>query len=280
MIHIIIFILVVFAASLLLGAVIYLGLLIPNTSRRDRLVPFQKHYFAHRGFYDNESEAPENTREAFCLAVEAGYGIELDVQLTRDKQLVVIHDWDLKRVSGIDKKVCDLTYEELKQVTVFGSRQKIPLLTEVLQLVDGKVPLIVEIKVRLHYKETCKKVWDILKNYKGVFCVECFNPFAIHWFRKYYPWVIRGQLSSDFIRERLKENHIVQFVLTNLLLNFVARPDFIAYNHQYKKNLSFSLCKNLYSVKTAAWTIQNQKQLEENVKDFDIIIFDSFRPGR
>ena len=121
----------------------YLFAISPRLFNRPEPVP--KVYYAHRGLHDNQSDAPENTMAAFDKATEAGYGIELDVQMTKDGQVVVVHDFDLKRVCGIDKAVDECTYEELQEYPIYGSSQRIPLFTDVLQLVGGRVPLIVEI---------------------------------------------------------------------------------------------------------------------------------------
>lgn len=259
---------------------LYPLLLIPNISRKETMRSFQKHLFAHRGLYDNNDRFPENSMAAFERAVQNGYGIEMDLQLTKDKQVVVIHDYDLKRVAGKDIKIGEQTYEELKSHILFQSAQQIPLFQDVLAMVNGRVPLIIELKARRGYQELCLKTWELLKNYQGLYCIESFHPLVVFWFKKNHPFIIRGQLSSNFAREQLKDSKIIQFVLTNLLLNFVSKPDFIAYNYQYKKNFSLILCKSLYKVKTAAWTIKSQRQLEENIKDFDIIIFDSFLPDK
>ena len=132
---------------------------------------------AHRGLFNNNSDAPENSLAAFRNALEHGFGMELDVQLTKDGKLVVFHDFDLKRMCGVHKKLTELTYAELEQYSLKNSTEKIPLFSDVLELVNGKVPLVVEIKVDFDYKATTEAAAAMLSEYKGVYCMECF----IHW---------------------------------------------------------------------------------------------------
>ncbi len=260
--------------------------------------PFLKVLYAHRGLHDNKSEAPENTMAAFKKAVEAGYGIECDVQLTRDGIPVIFHDFTLARVArypegeipgnavrnedgsyGVAGKVIDYTYEELQKFHILGSQERIPKFEDFLKLVDGKVPLIVELKIELKDLSVCPKVDSLFRDYKGVYCIESFNPLGVYWYRKHRPEVMRGQLSDEFHKDSPEEfNGILYFVLTKLLFNFITKPDFIAFNRKYPDSTSLKLCRKLYGCTCAAWTIKNQKQLQEAKDKFDIFIFDSFIP--
>lgn len=234
--------------------------------------------YAHRGLHDNKTSAPENSLKAFKLAVEGGYGIELDVQLTKDDIPVIVHDFYLKRPCKVELRVADLTYEELKQYRLFHSKQTIPTFEEALAVIDGKVPIIIELKIPWKADKICKIVSNILKDYKGIYCIESFNPLGVRWYRKHYPEVVRGQLSTDFIKDNIEGNKFQYFILKHLLLNFLTKPDFIAYRFNYKKCWSFSICSKFYKVKTAAWTIKTQEDYEDNKNDFELIIFDSFIP--
>lgn len=236
--------------------------------------------YAHRGLHNNKSEAPENSMRAFALAAEKGYGIELDVQLTKDQIPVIIHDYNLKRACRRDIQVSSLNYEELKQYSLFKSKERIPTLKEVLELVNGRVPLIIELKIPWKADRLCTAVSGLLKEYKGFYVIESFNPFGLLWYKKHYPKVIRGQLSTDFRREKIEGNRFQYFLLKHLLMNFLTKPDFIAYHHVYKTGLSFTICRKLYRVKTVAWTIQSQEELEKSRSYFDLFIFDKFIPGK
>ena len=129
----------------LLGLSVYM--LRPETEKTRSFAAFDHTMIAHRGLFDNNAEAPENSLAAFRNAVEHGFGMELDVQLTKDEKLVVFHDFDLKRMCGVHKKLTELTYAELEQYFLKNSTEKIPLFSDVLELINGKVPLVVEIKV-------------------------------------------------------------------------------------------------------------------------------------
>lgn len=258
--------------------VLYLLAIMPKLRRNPQSSKLDGWLYAHRGLHNNKSDAPENSLKAFALAVEHGYGIELDVQLTKDLVPVVLHDYNLKRACKADFKVSEHSYEELQTYHLFHSKEKIPTLEEVLRLVDGRVPLIVELKIPWKADLLCEKVSKLLNDYKGLYCIESFNPFGLIWYRKHYPEVIRGQLSTDFVREKIDGDKFQYFLLKHLLLNFLSKPDFIAYHHVYKTGLSFSICRLLYRVKTVAWTIQSQKDYDSSRKYYELFIFDSFIP--
>ncbi len=281
-------------------AVIYLLLIMPRMIGRPDRKPHLDVLYAHRGLHDNAGNAPENTLAAFEKAVMAGYGIECDVQLTKDGVPVVFHDFTLARCArypegeipqdavrnddgsfGVAGKVIDYTFEELQKFHILNSNEKIPTFEDFLKLVNGKVPLIIELKIELKDLSVCPKVDELLEGYKGVYCIESFNPLGLYWYRKHRPQVMRGQLSDEFHKDKPEEfKGPLYFILTNLFFNFLTKPDFIAYNHKYSQNISLRLCRHLFGSVTAAWTIKSQEQLEAANKRFDIIIFDSFIPSR
>lgn len=250
----------------------------PEYRRKKRMNSFFTGYFAHRGLYKNGSTSPENSMPAFKKAVERGYGIEMDVQLTKDEKVVVFHDFDLKRACGIKKRVDELTYSELAGLKLFGSGEAIPKFKDVLKMVDGKVPLIIEIKARFRVERVCSKVMACLKNYNGPYVVESFQPMALLWLRRYAPEVLRGQLSSDFIKDKEKGNSILLLLGTHLFGNFVSRPDFIAYNHRDRNGIFFQFCQRVLNTPTAAWTIRSRKEWQKNKKRFSTMIFEGFHP--
>ncbi|MEG2513680.1 MAG: glycerophosphodiester phosphodiesterase family protein [Acetivibrio sp.] len=255
---------------------LYLLAIMPRMIKRPSKKAFLNHYYAHRGFYNNHSEAPENSMAAFRMALERKYGIELDVQLSKDGIPVVFHDEYLERVCGIKGYLKDYTYKELQTFFLYDSKETMPTFQEVLNLIDGKVPLIVEIKCEDGDTAVCRYAYELLKNYKGVYCVESFHPFAVHWFKKNVPHLVRGQLSSNFYMAG--EKRIIMKALGDLLFNFYAKPDFIAYNCLYTNTLSRRLCKNLYGALPVAWTIRSQKQLETYRKEYKLFVFEGFEP--
>ena len=258
---------------LLLFVVLFLLMIIlikPN-KRRDYSA-FTEKMFAHRGLHDENT--PENSLSAFRLAVEHGYGVELDVQMTLDKQLVVFHDGSLKRMTGEDGYLRNYTYEQLKTLRLKGTDETIPLLKDVLQVLKT-TDLICEIKAdngNMNY-ELCRKTYDYLKEYKGLYCIESFSPYLVKWFRIHHPEVIRGQLSCNMYKQ---ENMIfvVRFAMTHLLINCISRPDFIAYRHKDTKQFGFALCKALYHPLLFGWTARGPKEQASAKPKFDSLIFE------
>lgn len=261
--------------------VLYLLMIMPRMLHRPDSAPFAGVLYAHRGLHDNTSEAPENSMAAFQKAVDAGFGIELDVQLSADKVPVVFHDFSLKRVCGVDGKVADYTYEELQQFTLFDSDQKIPKFSDFLKLVDGRVPLIIEYKIPGGLTEVCPVADKLLQDYKGAYCIESFNPLGLLWYRQNRKEIMRGQLSDNFLKSGEKEfSPLLYFALHHMLFNFLTKPDFIAYNHNRYRDLSRRLCRYLYRCPAVAWTIKSGEELTNRRKDFDLFIFDSFLPEK
>ncbi|MCR5203111.1 MAG: glycerophosphodiester phosphodiesterase [Lachnospiraceae bacterium] len=247
-------------------------------ARRKKAKPFMENMVAHRGLFDNKSSAPENTIPAFKNAVEKGYPIELDVQLTVDNKLIVFHDDNMQRVCGIDHIIYKNTFEEIRKYNILESEEKIPLFSEVLEAVDGKVPLLIEIKSAGNCINTAKALSKELENYDGIYAVESFNPLAVGWYKKHHPEILRGQLSTNFYRNKMPVNPVMGFFLSNMVFNFISKPDFIAFNYKYTDYPSYRIIKSLYKPLLACWTVRNKKVLRKVKKDFDMFIFDSFEP--
>lgn len=254
----------------------YLFSITPRLIGRPKRMPGL--YFAHRGLHNLEKGIPENSMAAFSEAVSRGYGIELDVQLTKDGQVVVVHDFDLNRICGIKKAVSDCTYEELKHQNILGTKEHIPLLKDVLKLVNGKVPLIIEIKYKKLRNPVCRKTAQILDEYSGVYCIESFHPLVLLWFRKFRPDICRGQLAMNFHRDDEKF-HPIYYFPRHLLLNFLTKPDFIAYDHHAKTAISLTLCRVLFGIPCYAWTVKSIKELYACERTFDYFIFEGFLPN-
>ena len=268
------------SAPVIISGLYFLAIM-PRMRGKPDMTPLDAKLFAHRGLFDNRTGAPENSMAAFRKAVEAGYGIELDVQLTADNVPVIFHDFSLLRACGTEGLVRDYTFDELQQFRLFGSDERIPPLAEFLEMVDGKVPLIVEYKSEDTDMTICRIVDPILKRYKGPYVIESFNPLVLGWYRLHRPYICRGQLSDGFLHDpkyQTWRKAPVMFPFQFLLANFLSKPDFIAYNHLYKKNLSRSLCRDLFRVRSAAWTIRSEKQLTKAEPHFDVFIFDGFIP--
>ncbi|MGN0506235.1 MAG: glycerophosphodiester phosphodiesterase family protein [Lachnospiraceae bacterium] len=263
--------------AILVVLLLYLLAVMPRMLHRPDYAPLMGWHYAHRGLHDNEGAAPENSMAAFRKAVDAGYGIELDVQLTKDRLPVVFHDETLKRVCGAEGNVRDYTYNELQQFTLCKSEERIPLFEDVLKLVDGKVPLIIEIKIHEKADTVCTEADKLIQKYKGVYCIESFHPLAVRWYKKHHPGVVRGQLSSNFNTKERREP-FYEAILHYLMYNFICKPDFIAYDHLHKQNISRRICRYVYRALSVAWTIRSEEELVANRNDYDLFIFEGFLP--
>ena len=254
---------------ILLIILIYFALVMPRTTERPDMSFMLMRKYAHRGYHGED--VPENTLAAFSRAIDAGYGIELDVQLTSDKVAVVFHDYTLTRMLGVDKKVSELTFEELREYTFEGTEEKIPTFAEVLELVGGSTPLIIELKGESGDTSLCPVIADMLDSYNGVFAVQSFNPLLMRYMKIYRPQFIRGQLATGKYE---KKNALLGFLLSNMLLNFLSRPDYAAYHHG-SYTLALDIFK-LFSAPRFAWTLQNAEDEEKAAKRFETVIFENY----
>lgn len=259
---------------LIVGLIFYAVL----PGRRRDTDPFNHTLFAHRGLHTGDSRIPENSLPAFLKAKEAGYGVELDVQLTADKQVVVFHDDTLLRMCGIDGRVDEFTYAELKELRLLNSDETIPLLSDVLLILEDTTVLC-EFKTMRSYTDTslCALTLPLLEQYKGAVCVESFNPMMMRWFRKHAPHYIRGILGKRFDETEVPSRF--RGLLSSLFTNFLCRPDFIAYSFEDRDQPFFRFCR-LFRPMTLAWTITSNAQQVDSAKQFDTIIFEGFLPQK
>lgn len=235
------------------------------------------HSYAHRGLHDDTR--PENSMAAFTAAVEHGFGIELDVHLLKDGSLAVFHDSDLKRITGKEGKLEDLTKEQLSEYFLNGTDQTIPLFSDVLRLCDGKVPLIVELKsANNNYAALTEAACALLRDYHGVYCMESFDPRCIRWLKQNRPDIIRGQLAENFLASNSPVPWILKFLLTHQLLNFLTRPDFVAYKYADRKNLGNFLVRKLWGVQGVSWTLKTEDAYRTAVSEGLLPIFENFLP--
>ena len=234
--------------------------------------------YAHRGLHDNEQGVPENSLIAFKYAVERGYGIELDIQLTADGEAVVFHDYSLKRMCGEDVKLSTLTLAQLKNYRLVGTKYTVPTFKEVLELVDGRVPLLVELKGESGNTALCPVAAELLESYGGAYCVESFNPLLLRWFKKNRPDVVRGQLVTNLIKSKGAGNLFRNFMLSSMLTNFLSRPDFIAADERYLKDMSVRFCCAVFGTKMFVWTVRQKEHFDINRENGDFSIFEGFEP--
>lgn len=279
-------------AALVIAAIIFVVLFLDRVMTK-AAPPEEKtwladYQYAHRGLH-NELY-PENSLPAFENAAKQAFAIELDVHMTKDGKIVVFHDSNLKRMTGVDKKIGDCTFFELRKLRLSGTEYKIPTLRETLRLIDGRVPLLIEIKKKGFAGDLEHELYEMMQGYKGKYAVQSFSPFSIRWFKKNAPQVLRGQLSCNFTL--CKENFpagmcaIVRFFLTKLLLvvqrlgvNFICRPNFISYEFQ-KVNTRLLRRLRRSGAPIFAWTVRSAEDYERAKPYTDSVIFENFTPKR
>lgn len=235
-------------------------------------------HYAHRGLHGDG--VPENSLQAFQLAVQNGYGAELDVHLSRDGRLVVMHDESLKRTAGVERNIVDCTAAELDQMRLEGTAQKIPYLEEVLPIFAGKAPLVIELKpAGGNHAALSKAVCAMLDGYPTLrFCIESFDPRVLLWLKKHRPDIVRGQLSCNFLRDRSGLHLPLALLLTELTMNFLTVPHFVAYKFADRGRLSLRVCKRLWGVQEFSWTITDEREAKTAAQDGAILIFEHCRP--
>ena len=267
-----IFVVIVIAVGLLLVLAMH------GRTGHPELDKFYGWAYAHRGLHGNG--VPENSMKAFRLAKDKGYGAELDVHLMSDGNLAVIHDSSLIRTTGLNGCIEDLTEEQLKDCYLEGTVQTVPLLEEVLTLYNGQAPLIIELKSKgQNYAALCEKTCQLLNAYQGLYCLESFDPRCIIWLRKHRPDIVRGQLAENFFRtEDCKLSFMIKFIMANHLMNFLSRPDFIAYRYSDRKRFVNWICRNLWGLTGVAWTVDSKEVFDAVKEEGWFPIFEGFEP--
>ena len=265
----------------ILGAVLLFALLYTFATRGRKghkgLVALQGHRYAHRGLHS--AGVPENSRAAFREAVKLGLGSELDVHLLADGGLAVIHDSKLLRTTGAAGRIEDLTLSQLDSYRLEGTEETIPTLAQVLEIYGGKYPLIIELKTAGgNHAALCQTVLEQLKDYTGVYCLESFDPRVVYWLRRNRPEIIRGQLTENFYRSKPKIVCSISWMMSSQILNFLTRPDFVAYRYEDRRGISNFLARRVWGMAGASWTIRSKEDLAKAEKEGWIPIFENFIP--
>ena len=265
---------------IILLLLVYAELIRPNLPRRD-ISPLMGVDYAHRGLWNTnepgENNRPENSLAAFRAAVDKGYGIELDVHLTKDGHLVVHHDDSLKRLTGVDIRIAESTLADIRACHL-PNGESVPTYDEVLDAVAGRIPMIVEVKVEGNADALSHAVYERMKGYDGPWCMESFAPSAVKWFRLNAPEVIRGQLAFDHAgKGRTAFLFLRNLGIASMLQNVLARPDFVAFEAKSVKwhTLSIHLLR-LMKPWFVAWTVRSQEDMDKNRAKWDLQIFEKF----
>jgi glycerophosphoryl diester phosphodiesterase len=217
---------------------------------------------------------------AFKAALDGGYGIEFDLHLLADGDLAVMHDSLLKRTTGAEGRIEDLTTEDLKNYHLEGTEETIPTFRQLLDLYAGKAPLIVELKpLRNNHEALVDAAVAAMEGYEGPWCMESFDPRCIYVLKKKYPHIIRGQLSENFLKNDPKMNKALAFVLSHYLENFLTVPDFVAYRFdQRNSTISTKLCRGLWKAQGVVWTLRKKEDHPIAVEEGWLPIFENYIP--
>jgi len=205
---------------------------------------------AHRGMFDN-IKIPENSIASFKKALKYNYSIELDIQLTKDNILVVFHDPNLKRMTGIDKLVEETNYNDLKKLKLLNTNEHIPTLDEVLELIDNKVLLDIEVKQTKRIKEITNILKDKLSNYNN-YILKSFDPRIVRSLKK--------NINTE-VGYLIDTKHKV---LSNILIIKYSKADFLSISKKLLNTKKFQKLKNKYQL--LIWTIKDKDEIkDENI---------------
>jgi glycerophosphoryl diester phosphodiesterase len=232
---------------------------------------------AHRGLHSLDKKVPENSIRAFELAIEKNYGIEMDINVLKDGTVVVFHDHHLKRlVPGRTEMLSELNYEDIKELRILETEQKISTLKEVLGMVDGRVPLLIELKPLGDNKLLCENFWKTIKDYKGVYGIHSFSPGIVKWFKNNHPEVIRGQI-TEYFRDNHKMKRISKYLMRSMFFNRITKPDFVNYGI---KDLPNKYCDKAFKkgMCIIAYASQSQEQFDMVKEHYNNSVFEYFIP--
>jgi glycerophosphoryl diester phosphodiesterase len=219
---------------------------------------------------------PENSLAAITAAVDAGYPVEIDVQVSADGAAVVFHDWNLQRLTGLDAKVVDKTARELAALRLPGGGEKIPLLQDVLAAVNGRQAIVIEIKNRRQPTALEPTIAAILRDYHGPFAIHSFNPFSLGWFARHAPAIMRGQISCAFDTDDMAGWKKV--ILEHYGMNWMSRPQFIAHHWKRLPAPMPALLRRVFRKPLLAWTVRSQTEADTALRHADNVIFEQFLP--
>ncbi len=228
---------------------------------------------AHRGLHRGQT-VPENSLRAFEHAIAQGYPIEMDIQLLADGELAVFHDKTLTRLTGQPGTIGEQTLATLKQYRLYQTDQTIPSLTEALDLIQGQVPVLIEIKNEGRVGALEHALLKTLSHYRGEFAVQSFNPLSLQWFKHHAPHILRGQLSSGVGWDPAPWH--LTLAHSNLLFNWASQPHFIAYDLRSLPKLSTTVAKCAFRLPLITWTVRNPADQAKAQHCADNYIFDPF----
>ena len=262
------------AALVLLGFSLWLYLICPGR-RRGVMDKYKNVRYAHRGLH-GEGRA-ENSLSAFRAAKETGYGIELDVRLSSDGELMVFHDSTLVRMTGACGLVAEKTAAELSELHLGETSDVIPTFRQVLALIDGAVPLLIEVKQEKGEASPVARLVELLDGYHGDYIVESFNPIALKELKAKRPDIPRGFLAMKFTETEKHKGSFLYAALQGLYMNFLMRPDFISYEKSGYTEPNLRYIRKTFGTPLLAWTVKSEEEEREAFgHGFDTVIFEGY----
>ncbi|HJJ39269.1 MAG TPA: glycerophosphodiester phosphodiesterase family protein [Methanocorpusculum sp.] len=237
--------------------------------------PFFVRPVAHRGLHS--ASVSENSLSAFRLAAEKKYAVELDIHLTKDGELAVVHDSDLFRVTGKEGIIENLSSDELKEYMLLLSREPVPLLRDALALIQGRVPILIELKFDDGFDHRqADAVLKLLASYphKEMVALQSFHPLAVRYLKKHTNIYSVGYLSSFKLKDL---SNPALYLLKSLKLYHIIHADFISYDINYLPNKYVSRLQEKGET-VLAWTVDSKEKLERAKAAADNIIFEHIVP--
>lgn len=246
------------------------NLALPSAPDPNRIAFLRAQPFAHRGLHGRG--ALENTLSAFAAAVAVGHGIELDVQLAANSDLMVFHDERLDRLTPETGLLADRTGLELSKIRLFGTEDTIPRLSEVLALVAGRVPILIELKSnRGNINHICLAVRRALEGYRGDAAIMSFDAAIPAWFGEHARRLPRGLILSE--GETIKATDKMRARLKQRLALYRAKPDFVAFDLRDLPS-PVSQALRMRKIPVLAWTVRDSEQERAAFKVADEIIYE------
>ena len=229
---------------------------------------------AHRGLHDERR--PENSLIAIEAALQRGFPIEIDVQVSSDGRAVVFHDWNLLRMTGFDSRVKLTSSAEIASLRLAGGSERIPLLEDVLDLVKGRQAVIIEIKNRKRPAALEPAVSKILRNYRGDVAIHSFNPFSLGWFQRNHPRLCRGQISCSFDTDDMAGWK--KIILAHYGMNWLSRPQFISHHRKQLPAIMPALLRRLLRMPLLTWTVRSDEEQAAALRYADNVFFETYIP--
>lgn len=218
---------------------------------------------AHRGVHNNK-DIPENSMLAFSKAIEKNYAIEFDIEITKDDKLIIHHDDSLFRMTGVNRKVEDMTLDEIRKLNLLGTNEKIPTFKEVLDLVNGKVFLDIEVKSTKRVKRIVGLILKEIKDYHGELSFKSFDPFIVRRLKK----EVSGYKVGLLVMKKSANDFLNLLVATRLI--YLTKCDFLAVSKKMINDKYYS--KHIVKKPLYAWTFKGLIEAEEFMKKYPNVI--------